>query len=509
MMENSAADREGLFALLVSHLNELVVVLLDRDGNFTTWHPGVQAQLGYSREEFISANAEILLPPRDRLAGVSQRELREAVETGRASDTRWLVRKGGQRILAEGVTISLRDNSGNLLGFGKVIQDVTERKNAEDDLRVLARALEESPVLIRNWEGVIEHWTSGCERLYGWTPQEAVGQLSDVLLRTTYPAPLEQIHDQLLSTGMWQGELQQFRRDGSPVWVAAQWVVLSDDSNEPMSIISTHTDITPRLEMQQELEAVNERLKSMAHELERSNEELEEFARIASHDLSAPITSTRWLVDLLATRHSQNLTSEGQKCVKQISQGLERMADLVEAVLAHARVGKTAIGAAASTNAGKALAMATANLQRDIQTTGATISHDPLPDLLIQAQPLAQLFQNLLSNAMKYRRPGVQPSIKVTASREGALWLFCVQDNGIGIEPEWYHRIFQPMQRRHGMDIAGSGIGLATCKKIVTRAGGRIWVESEIGVGSSFYFTLPGAADPRSTVETSASPATV
>jgi PAS domain S-box-containing protein len=497
MSQDVRQDREGLLTLLVSQLNEFVIVLLDQEGNFTSWHPGVEAQLGYSRDEFLGKNADILLPAPERLAGASAAELKTATEEGRASDTRWLVRAGGQRIVAEGVIVSLRSQSGELLGFGKVIQDVTERKNAEDDLRVLARALEESPVLIRSWEGVIEHWTSGCERLYGWTAQEAVGQLSDTLLRTSYPAPLEHIHDQLLSNGMWQGELKQFRRDGSPVYVAAQWVVLSDDSDEPMSIISTHTDITPRLEMQQELEAVNERLKSMANELERSNEELEEFARIASHDLSAPITSTRWLVDLLTTRHAQSLTAEGQKCLKQISQGLERMADLVEAVLAHARVGKTAIGAFESTDAEKALAMAVANLQRDIQTAGATITHDPLPELLIQAQPLAQLFQNLLSNAIKYRRPDVAPVIRVTAAREGVLWLIRVQDNGIGIETDWYQRIFQPMQRRHGMEVAGSGIGLATCKKIVTRAGGRIWVESEVGLGSTFYFTLPGAADPR------------
>jgi signal transduction histidine kinase len=202
----------------------------------------------------------------------------------------------------------------------------------------------------------------------------------------------------------------------------------------------------------------------------------------------------------LATRHSQNLGGEGKKCLKQISQGLERMADLVEAVLAHARVGKTAIGAVESSSAAEALAMAIANLQRDIQTAGAIIAQDPLPDVLIQAQPLTQLFQNLLSNAIKYRRPDVSPSIKISASREGALWLISVQDNGIGIEPEWYERIFQPLQRRHGMDVAGSGIGLATCKKIVTRAGGRIWVESEVGVGSTFYFTLPGSADPRATL---------
>ena len=490
--------------LLVSQLNEFVIVLLDERGNFTSWHPGVHEQLGYTEDEFLGKNSEILLPLADRLKASAQQELATAARIGRVSDTRWLVRKGGQRILAEGVTIPLWNSAGEVLGFGKVIQDVTERKNAEDDLKALARALEESPVLIRSWDGIIEHWTSGCERLYGWTAQDAVGQDANTLLRTTYPAPLENIHHQLLTTGMWQGELRQFRRDGTPVYVAAQWVLLSDNADEPISVIATHTDITPRLQMQQELEAVNDRLKRMAQELERSNEELEQFARIASHDLSAPITSTRWLVDLLTARHAKNLDAEGQKCLKQVSLGLERMADLVEAVLAHARVGKSAIGSSECVHAEEALAMATENLQRDIQTTGAHITHDPLPDLMIEAPPLAQLFQNLLSNAMKYRRPNTSPAIHIRAERDHSLWRIAVRDNGMGIEPEWHERIFQPLQRRHGLDIAGSGIGLATCKKIVTRAGGRIWVESQPGAGATFYFTLPGPEESDATASVAA-----
>ncbi len=111
---------------------------------------------------------------------------------------------------------------------------------------------------------------------------------------------------------------------------------------------------------------------------------------------------------------------------------------------------------------------------------------------MIEQQPLAQLFQNLLSNAIKYRRPNVHPVIKVSATPQESVWLIAVQDNGIGIPPESLERVFQPMQRLHGSEIAGSGIGLATCKKIVTRAGGKIWVESQVGSGSTFLFTLPG-----------------
>lgn len=366
-------DKTGLFELLIDELREIVVVLLDSTGRFISWHPGVEAQLGYRKEEFIGQPLDLLLPARERGSGISERELQLAREKGRASDTRWLTQKGGQLIFVEGLTVALYDDAKELTGFGKVIQNVTSRKHAE-----------------------------------------------------------------------------------------------------------------------QELEHANDRLKNMANELERSNEELEQFARIASHDLSAPIMSTRWLVDLLSTRHGKQLDAEGQSCLKQVSLGLERMADLVDAVLAHAQVGKGAIGSSEATYGEDALAAALENLRRDLDTSGVAISHDPLPELLIQLQPLTQLFQNLLSNAIKYRRNDIPGQVKISASRQGSMWQIAVADNGIGIAPEWFERIFQPLQRCHGMDIPGSGIGLATCKKIVTRAGGKIWVKSVPGVGSTFYFTLPG-----------------
>ena len=372
--DSAMNDKTEAFELLINELTEIVIVLLDADGKFTSWNPGVQIQFGYTRDEFIGQCLNLLLPAADQAAGVAERELQQALESGRASDSRWLVKKDGQRLFVEGLIVALHDGAGRLAGFGKVIQNVTGRKIAEQDL---------------------EH--------------------------------------------------------------------------------------------------ANERLKNMANELQRSNEDLEEFARIASHDLGAPIVSTRWLVDLLSTRHGKGLDSEGQKCLKQISLGLDRMADLVEAVLAHARAGKDAIWSSEPTPAEDALTDALENLRKDIETSGAAITRDRLPELFIQPQPLTQLFQNLLSNAIKYRRPDAPVQIHITAVQQGSNWRIGITDKGIGIKEDWFERIFQPLQRCHGMDVPGSGIGLATCKKIVTRAGGRIWVESVVGAGSTFYFTLPGS----------------
>jgi PAS domain S-box-containing protein len=480
-----------LLSILVSSLRQFVIVLADTRGIFISWNPGVEVYFGYTAEEFIGQSYELLLPAGEKAAGVASRELATAAQNGRASDTRWLAKKNGDLILVEGVTLALRDDHGQLVGFGKVLRDVTTHRKREDTLDALARALDHSNVVVRKFDGAIEHWTKGCERLFGWSAQEAVGRCAHDLLHTVFPIPIEKIQKTLVAERTWTGELKMKRKDGMPVFVSSTWALLSDEG-EQTAIIETHTDITARLQAQNNLEAANARLRNMARELERSNEELEEFARIASHDLSAPITSTRWLVDALRMRCSDRLGTDGTELVEQISQNLQRMGDLVEAVLKHARVGTSAIATNEPVNAEEALNVAMDNLRRDVELTGAQITHAPLPRLYIDFQALTQLFQNLLSNTMKYRRPEVPLAVRITATWEDPVWLIGVHDNGMGIEPDWFERVFQPFQRRHGRNIAGSGIGLATCKKIVTRAGGDIWVESALGSGSTFYFTLPG-----------------
>lgn len=491
MISETALSRKDMFELLLAQLNEFVVVFVDANGAFTSWHPGVENIFGYNAEEFIGQPTAILFPLADRATGAPQRELEQVSRTGRASDTTWLVTKAGARIMVEGVTITLRDNNKNLVGFGKVLRDVTEQKNAEDSLKTLARALDQSNVIVRSWDGTIEHWTAGCERLYGWTAQEAVGQICQQLLKTSFPVSQNETNQQMQLTGSWKGELQHTRRDGTVLSIAATWVLLQDGPNEPGMVIETQTDVTAHSQMRRELEEANVQLQKIKGELERSNEELEEFARITSHDLSAPITSARWLTDLLENRHSTQLDEAGKKCVKQISQSLARMGDLVEGILAHARVGRSSIRDSHQTEAEQALAIALENLHRDIEVSRARIEYDPLPTIQVESRAASQLFQNLLSNALKYRRPDVLLLVQITVTRQEDMWQFAVRDNGIGIAPEWLERIFQPMQRQQGLNVSGSGIGLATCKKIVTRAGGRIWVESTPGLGSTFFFTLP------------------
>jgi light-regulated signal transduction histidine kinase (bacteriophytochrome) len=260
---------------------------------------------------------------------------------------------------------------------------------------------------------------------------------------------------------------------------------------DPPSVIETHTDITDLIEMQGEVELAKQRLEDLATELERSNRELEDFARIASHDLGSPIISTRWLIDLTVSRSKDRLDEGGYESLRQASANLERMSELVEAILTHARVGRDSIRSERPVACDDALKTALANLESEIQRAGAEITCESLPEVRVRAEPLAQLFQNLVSNAIKYRCPELPPRLHIKAEPEPSGWRLSFRDNGIGIAAEFHERIFQPMQRLHGHEIAGSGIGLATCKKIVERAGGKIWVQSELGAGAVFFVELP------------------
>lgn len=500
------SDRAALLETLISRLHEFVIVLASPTGRFMTWHAGVEQLFGYALDEFIGQPTDILFPLAERLLGAGRRELEQAVEKGCASDTRPLLTKAGQKVMVEGVTIALRSENGELQGFGKVLRDVTKQKTAQDNLLALTRALDQSAVIVRRWDGIIDHWTAGCERLYGWSAEEARGRSCQILLKTEFPQSLDQIQQELLTSGTWNGELRHVRKNGTQVAVSAHWALLVDEAQEPLSIIEGHSDISARILVQRELETANRKLQTLTLELERSNQELEEFARIASHDLSAPITSTRWIAEMLKRRHAPQLDEDGRKCIDQIMQGLDRMAQLVEAILAHAQVGTTAISSSAYTHSEDALGVAIESLRSHINASGARIRYDSLPAVEVKPQALIQLFQNLLSNAIKYRKKGVPPEITIRADWKAPMWTISVEDNGIGVEPEWSERIFQAMQRRDDQGIGGSGIGLATCKKIVNRAGGSIWVESEPGVGSIFYCTLLGP-DPQSQEQLHAAPA--
>ncbi len=238
------------------------------------------------------------------------------------------------------------------------------------------------------------------------------------------------------------------------------------------------------------LKAAQQSLALQADDLAASNAELQQFASVASHDLQEPLRMVSFYTQLLARRYKGKLDSDADEFIVYAVEGALRMAELIKHLLDYSRV-STRRPEFAPTDCEAVFAESLANLQLVVSESGAIVSHDPLPPLKADSSQIGQLLQNLIGNAIKFRGD-TAPHIHLSAQEEPAGWIFSVQDDGIGIEPQYFDTIFGIFQRLHGRDeYPGSGVGLASCRRIVERHRGRIWVESEPGKGSKFCFTIP------------------
>jgi light-regulated signal transduction histidine kinase (bacteriophytochrome) len=243
---------------------------------------------------------------------------------------------------------------------------------------------------------------------------------------------------------------------------------------------------------------ITNRKKAEAHllqkveELNRSNEELGQFAYVVSHDLQEPLRMVASYTQLLSRRYKGRLDSDADEFISFAVDGASRMQRLIQDLLAYSRVG-TKGKDLLDTSSEEALEQALINLRGAIKDSGALVTHDPLPAVLADEMQLIQLFQNLVGNAIKYQSPGV-PKVHISAAKDSPnKWIFSVKDNGLGIDPQYFEKIFGMFQRLHKREeFAGTGIGLAICRKIVERHGGSISVESRPGRGSTFRFALAG-----------------
>jgi PAS domain S-box-containing protein len=282
-------------------------------------------------------------------------------------------------------------------------------------------------------------------------------------------------------------EKRYLRADGQVIWVKVAIALVRDVFGVPQYEVAIFDDITERKRAEAALQAAHE-------ELKRSNAELEQFAYVASHDLQEPLRMVASYTQLLERRYESKLDSNAREFMGFIVDGATRMKQLIEDLLAYSRVG-TRGADFKPVSAEAALRRALFNLRAGIEEAGAVITNDPLPTLPADEVQLGQLLQNLIGNALKFRSASV-PRIHVGVTEGPGEFTFEVRDNGIGIEPQYYERIFMVFQRLHNKgEYPGTGIGLAICKKVVERHGGRIWVESRPAQGpdqgSSFYFTLP------------------
>ncbi|MEX2561197.1 MAG: ATP-binding protein [Pirellulales bacterium] len=338
-------------------------------------------------------------------------------------------------------------------------------------------------------DSVILDWNPQAKLTFGWSREEVLGRsLPDTIIPHRYREAHWQGLRRFLETE--QGpvlnrrlELAALHRSGREFPVELTIAPVRFGSGYRFNAF-VH-DITERKRSEQALA-------QRAEELARSNRDLEQFAYVASHDLQEPLRMVAGYVKLLAQRYRGKLDADAGEFIDYAVDGATRMQRLINDLLAYARLGNGG-KPLQPTDCDAVLTEALSNLQAAIQETGAEVTHSTLPAVEADAGQLVLVFQNLLSNALKFRGPE-PPRVHVEAVREEPMWRFSVQDNGIGIEPRYFERIFLIFSRLHGRaEYPGTGIGLAICKKIVQRHGGCIWLDSQPGRGATFYFTIPAA----------------
>jgi PAS domain S-box-containing protein len=471
-----------------------------RSGVIADMNPTFAAMHGYSVNELLGTRLHALVPQTSHDDFTSA--LRIASEKGRHMfEHQHLRRDGSQFPSLVDVTKFLDGGTELLAGY---CSDITERKRFEDALkeseerfRTLASAL---PQLIwsTDAQGNIEYVNQVWISYAGWESGDEVRQYLPQhpwkdLLHPEDRAEYFGRWNESLETGSTFEVQARLRRSSDSIyrWFICRAVAVRDRTGEIVRWLGGCTDIQQQMEGATQLKIANQAL-------QQSNADLEQFAYAASHDLQEPLRMVSIYSQLLKEEYGGTLGSHAQSYIDFAVNGARRMSNLLTALLTYSRVANASPQTSPKAASRTAVNAALLNLSSVIEEARASIEVGTLPIVQVPEIHLAQLFQNLIGNGLKYRKEtypnGERPHIRIDAKPDaGGAWLFSVSDNGIGIEPEYLTQIFGIFKRLHGSAFEGTGIGLALCQKIVERAGGRIWVESEPGQGSTFFFTLQGA----------------
>ncbi|MBT3878022.1 MAG: PAS domain S-box protein [Candidatus Scalindua sp.] len=365
-------------------------------------------------------------------------------------------------------------------------REIDERKLAEEKIRKLSYVVEQSPsaVVITDINGDIEYVNHGFSQLTGYTDAEVIGKNPRILKSDKTSQETDNDLWETIESGKeWSGVFCNKKKSGELFWESASISPLKDPDGNITHYVALKEDITEKIQAE-------ELMKHMVEDIQRSNKELEQFAYVASHDLQEPLRMVASYMQLLQRRYKDKLDNDANDFINYAVDGSKRMQALIHDLLAYSRVGSR-VKELEPVDTGPVLDRAIKNLEKSIKDRGAIVMHGSMPTVFADGPQITQLFQNLIGNAIKYHSKAT-PRIQVSAKQNEKDITFSVSDNGIGIESQYYERIFTIFQRLHGKsEYSGTGIGLAICKKIVERHNGKIWVESLSGEGSIFYFTIP------------------
>ena len=367
-----------------------------------------------------------------------------------------------------------------------VLKDTTTRTQVETELGIVFNALKSAMVgvIIASLEGKINFVNPAFLNIFRYKDQnEVIGKNAAELFA---PKKVRTFADLTAIIDNVKGDREEFnvhREDGSVFSVEVSCSNVSDKAGNIIGRMAFFVDVTERKQ-------IKKKLKRTLADLKRSNTDLQQFAYVASHDLQEPLRMVASYTQLLEERYQDKLDTDAKEFIQFAVDGALRMQRLINDLLSYSLVGARQ-KPVKPTDCNSVLSQVIANLSVTIEQNNVIITNDDLPTVMADASQMQELFKNLVGNAIKFRSEHA-PRVHVSAKQNGNKWLFSVQDNGLGIDPQYNDKIFLIFQRLHSKEeYPGTGIGLAICKRIVERHGGKIWVDSNVGMGSTFYFTLP------------------
>jgi PAS domain S-box-containing protein len=428
----------------------------------------VEAHIGRLASEINPDLAKIFVPMIEQVLASKQPLLNVEITSTQSPERTWMVN-------FHPVT------NARTFGVSVVFQEITALRATEEistRFGLIVRSSEDAIISI-SLDGAITSWNPAAEAMFGYSAQEVMGKAISLLAASRDASELPDILGRLQLGGLPQGkrvESVHRRKDGRSIDVLLTVSPIHDRHGRLIGASEIVRDITQQ--------------KRAQAALLRTNEELRQFAFAAAHDLQEPLRNIGLNAQILEARHKQNAEADEQ--VESLIESARRMQTLIKDLLEYTEVVDTHGEPGQLIDCNEACRTALGNLGAALADCAADVSVAPLPTVVAERAHLIQLFQNLIGNALKYRAKERHPQIHVSAERRSDdHWVFSVKDNGIGIAPEYHDRIFGVFKRLHGRDVPGTGIGLAICKRIVDHHRGRLWLESEVGGGSIFYFSLP------------------
>ena len=487
--EKQLRETETRFRLMIQNVKDYSIFMLDLDGNIKTWNEGAERIKGYNASEVIGKHFSIFYTEEDRENNIPALNLELARKNGHFEAEGRRVRKNGSVYWADVTLSAIYDEKGKLIGFSKLTRDITRQKQAAEELKAVNNFLDSVLENIPNMVFVKDaldlrfmRFNKSGEALLGYSKKELIGKNDyDFFPKEQADAFTEKDNAVLSQHNIIDIPEELIDTKNGPRWLHTKKIPILSPAGRPLYLLGISEDITNVRKSKLELE-------NKSKELERSNAELEQFAYVASHDLQEPLRTISSYVQLLESRYKDKLDSDAKEFIDFAVDGSKRMRQLINSLLEYSRVNRVKPFEWIDLN--EVMAETKNDMKDQIKQSGAVIKHNGLPKIYGDYVLIGQLFQNLIGNAIKFHGEE-KPEIKISSKRKNGSYVFSVEDNGIGIPKEYSEKIFIIFQRLNNREkYPGTGIGLSICKKIVEKHGGKIWVESEPGKGSSFYFTI-------------------